>query len=115
MVLILANVALLPVLVVDLPTVPPAGAVGAILAAAFAELAGPRLLQRVGARRAGWTVPGMLTGLVWSGQLAGLAVADALGWPVYLWAGIVVVSALLAAAIGFTSTAADFPQRHAAT
>jgi len=40
------------------------------------------------------------TVLVWSGQLAGLAVADAIRWPVELWTGAVVVSAFAAAALG---------------
>ncbi len=31
--------------------------------------------------------------LVWSGQLAGLAVAEGLRWPASLWLGVVVLSA----------------------
>jgi hypothetical protein len=115
MILVVATVSMLPVIVVDLPRVPLAGAVGAILAAAVADLAAPHLQQRLGRESARWVIPGLLAGLVWSGQLAGLAVVDALRWPVSLWAGVALLGTLLAAVIGFTTSPHGVPHRNAAT
>lgn len=67
--------------------------VGALIAAAVVDAttrnAGRRLL-----------VP-LLIGAVWLGQLAGVAVMGELRWPVELWAGVVVLSTLLALAMSY--------------
>ena len=41
----------------------------------------------------------MLPALVWSGQLAGFAVSTGLGWPVELWSGVVLLTAIAAASL----------------
>lgn len=69
--------------------------VGALVAAAVvdgtARHAGRRLL-----------VP-LLIGAVWLGQLAGLAVMGELRWPVELWAGVAMLSTLLALAMSYVN------------
>lgn len=102
LVLVVATVSLLPVIVLELPRVATSGALGAVVGAAVAEIAVPSLIRGV-PQFASWAVPGLLLGLVWSGQLAGLALADTLRWPVSLWSGAVVLGALLAAATGFVA------------
>ncbi|MFN2495962.1 MAG: hypothetical protein ABR608_08660 [Pseudonocardiaceae bacterium] len=62
-----------------------------------------------------WFLPatGAITGLtVWSGQLAGLAVGDRLGWPVELWSGVVLVSAALGGVLGALATAPMLDHRN---
>ena len=103
-VLVVAPIALLPVAVVDLPAVPLAGAAGAVLGALAFDALGPRVLRRVRPDLLRWALPAALVVLVWSGQLAGLALSDALRWPTSLWTGVVVLSGLLAAAVGFASS-----------
>lgn len=103
-VLVVATVALLPVVVGNAPAVPLAGAVGAVLGALAFEVVARALRRRIPGRTSGWVVPGLLAILVWSGHLAGLAIADALRWPVSLWSGVVVLGALLAAVTGFATT-----------
>ena len=103
-VLVVAAVAVLPVVIDDLPGVPLAGAGGAVLGAVVFEMAHRVFLAGASARARVWAAPGLLVFLVWSGQLIGLALADALRWPVSLWSGVVILSALLAAATGFATT-----------
>ncbi|NKE56636.1 hypothetical protein FXN61_07240 [Lentzea sp. PSKA42] len=86
-------IAWLPVAVVGFPWVPVAGAVGATAGAIVADF----LLAR--ARTALPIIAGGVSVLVWAGQLAGLAVADALRWPVSLWAGAVVLAGFTGAAV----------------
>jgi hypothetical protein len=102
-VLLVATVAFLPVVVGDLPGVPLAGALGAVLGSVVFEIAHRVLLVGGSYGTTVWAAPGLLAFLVWSGQLAGLALADALRWPVSLWSGVVVLSALLAAVTGFVT------------
>ena len=104
-VLVVATVAFLPVVVDDLPGVPLAGACGAVLGAVVFEIVHRAFLQQVSPVTTVWAAPGLLAFLVWSGQLIGLALADALRWPVSLWSGVVILSALLAAATGFATQA----------
>jgi len=55
---------------------------------------------------------GATAALVWSGQLAGLAVVDGLGWPVSLWLGVIVLAAFTAAALSLLSVSGTpTPQR----
>jgi len=89
----------LSVAMADLPAILVAGAVGASVGAVLADavLAGiqPERPHRV-------VIPAavaLVAVLVWSGQLAGFAVADAVCWPVALWSGVVVVGGLGAAAL----------------
>ncbi len=91
-------IAWLPVAVVGLPWMPVAGAIGATLGAIVADL----LLGRV--RLALPIVAGGVPVLVWSGQLAGLAMADALRWPVSMWAGAVVLAGFTGAAVGLLAS-----------
>jgi hypothetical protein len=92
-------IAWLPVAVVGFPWVPVAGAVGATAGAIVADL----LLAHV--RPALPIVAGGVPVLVWAGQLAGLTLADALRWPVSLWAGAVVLAGFAGAAIGLLASA----------
>ena len=98
-----AAVAVLPVIVVDLPAVPLAGAGGTLLGAIAFEL----VLWSTRARSARPLPPGLLpAGLiaaVWIGHLAGLALADAVRWPVSLWAGMVVLTTAAAGATGYVT------------
>ena len=100
-VLTVVTVALLPVMVVDLPRTPLMGALGAIVGAVVFETSAPLVARRLTARQASWAMPAALAALVWIGHLAGLALATPLGWPVSLWSGLIVLSTLLAAAVGF--------------
>ncbi|SMD25559.1 hypothetical protein [Lentzea albidocapillata] len=95
---LIGPIAWLPVAVVGFPWVPVAGAVGATAGAIVADL----LLARV--RFALPIVAGGVPVLVWSGQLAGLAMADALRWPVSLWAGAVVLAGFAGAAVGLLAS-----------
>ena len=100
-----ATVALLPVVVSDLPGVPLVGALGAVAGAAVFEGVHRAFIRRTGRpTTTAWAASGLLVLLVYSGQLAGLAVADALRWPVSLWSGVVILSALMAAVIGFATS-----------
>jgi hypothetical protein len=47
----------------------------------------------------------LLPPVVWTAQLTGLAVTTRVGWPVELWAGIVVVTTLAGWAMGLGSGA----------
>jgi hypothetical protein len=87
-----------------------AGALGATVGAAAAD--GVLSWIRPERARNKSTIPGVaaLTALlVWSGQLVGVAVADALRWPVELWLGVVLLAALVAATLGLL--AVPFPVR----
>lgn len=103
-VLVVSMVALLPVVVGDLPPVPLAGALGAVVGAAVFESVHRALIRRTGRTTSAWSVPGLMLLLVYSGHLIGLALADALRWPVSLWSGVVVLSALMAAVTGFATS-----------
>lgn len=93
-------VAGLSVAMADLPAILVAGAVGASVGAVLADvvLAGIRP-ERAPHRVALPAAVALIAALVWSGQLAGFAVADAVCWPVALWSGVMVVGGLGAAAL----------------
>lgn len=101
--LVVAAVAALPVIVMELPSAPLAGAVGAIVGAIVWEFAAPASQARMPEHTAAWAAPAGLIFLVWVGHLAGLAFADAVRWPVSMWSGMVVLATLLAAIAGFTA------------
>jgi hypothetical protein len=99
--LLIGAMAWLSVAVLDFPRIAMAGALGATLAAAIADIALTRL--RTSPRGRPLPAPVLVAGtvvLVWSGQLTGLAAADALRWPVSLWSGVVVLTGLGAGALG---------------
>ncbi|WP_116049678.1 hypothetical protein [Amycolatopsis palatopharyngis] len=99
--LLVTTVAGLSVAVVDFPPIAVAGAIGAAAGAVVVDVA-LRFLRVRTAR--GAARPALLGALaattIWSGQLVGLALADALRWPPSLWLGLVVLSAFTAAALG---------------
>jgi hypothetical protein len=107
--LLVGTIAGLSVTVLDFPPTAVAGALGATLGAAVADLGLARL--RSGAAHRPLLPPIRAAGvaaLVWSGQLTGLAFADALRWPVSLWFGVVVLGSAAAAALGLlTSSSTD--------
>jgi hypothetical protein len=92
-----------------LPLVPVAGAVGATAGAIVADF----LLAR--ARTVLPIIAGGVPVLVWAGQLAGLAVADALRWPVSLWAGAVVLAGFTGAAVSLLAAAVSSADTTAAS
>jgi len=106
--LLVTPVAWLAVAVANFDGVAAAGALGATIGAMAADLGRMRLAS-VGANRpySLAVVAGGVATMVWVGQLAGLAVADALRWPVSLWFGVVVLAGLAAAAMGLLAGPAD--------
>jgi len=80
-----------------------AGAAGATIFAVAADVllarrAGPWLRSRLPA------VTALLAALIWTGQLAGIALASSIQWPVSMWLGAVVLSAGVAAALALLSS-----------
>jgi hypothetical protein len=87
---------------VEWPRVPAIAAVGAVAGAAVADLVLVRLDARRGAD-APLRLPiagAVIAACVWSGHLLGLQLADALRWPIELWAGAVVLTSALSAVLG---------------
>jgi hypothetical protein len=79
-----------------------AAALGAIIGAAIADAILYRLDVTRG-REALLRLPiagAVFAGLVWSGHLLGMHLATGIGWPVELWAGTAVVTALFGAGLG---------------
>lgn len=99
--MVVAAVAVLPVIVFGLPSVALAGALGATGAATAWEVAYAALSKRSVEPLPTWAVTSSLAAAVWAGQLIGLAIIDELRWPVSLWTGVVVLAALLAGVLGF--------------
>lgn len=99
---LVATVAWLSAAVVDFPAAVLAGAVGATIGAVAADLLVQGLERRTWARpRARLPVLAAVTvGSVWTGHVAALGLVSGLAWPPELWAGIVVLSAMTAAALG---------------
>ena len=97
-----AVVALFACTMWDLPATQTAAGIGAVLAAAVAEVVLYRLDVTRG-REAVLRLPiagAVFAGLVWAGHLLGMHLATGLRWPVELWAGTVVVTALFGAGLG---------------
>lgn len=98
---LVAPIAVLSVAVVDFPAAAVGGAAGATLGALATDLLIGALRRRTGrapVRPA--AVAATAAALVWSGQLAGIAAADAVRWPPALWSGVVVLATMAAGAIG---------------
>ncbi|HYN94868.1 MAG TPA: hypothetical protein VES42_13545 [Pilimelia sp.] len=99
---IVAGVSLFTLIMFEFPSAATAGALGALLGAALADV----LLHRLDAARgpAAWMrlpVAGALFAmLVWSGQLLGLYVEEGVRWPAEMWTGIVTLCGLLGALLG---------------
>lgn len=99
--LLVATVSGLSVAVLDFPAVAVAGALGATVGAALVDAALAALRIRTTDRSTALTLAAAGAAfLVWSGQLAGLAIADAIRWPASLWLGVIVLAAFAAAALG---------------
>ncbi|GLZ27853.1 hypothetical protein Lesp02_00430 [Lentzea sp. NBRC 105346] len=101
---LVGTIAWLSVGVVGFPATAVAGAVGATAGAVIADFARSRLSGHHGER---WFLPVVAGGtalLVWAGQLAGLAIADAVRWPVSLWSGVVVLAGFAGAAVGLLAS-----------
>jgi hypothetical protein len=81
-------------------------AIGAVAGAAVVDL-----LLVLRPSLAPGALGGLVPALVWAGQLAGLATIDMLRWPVPLWSGVVLLSALL----GLTLAWLTRPGRHPAS
>ncbi|WP_346769035.1 hypothetical protein [Crystallibacter degradans] len=101
---VVSTVAWLSVGIASLPSAAVAGALGATVAAVLTDLA----LARVPVELTRRWLPVAAAGIavfIWAGQLAGLAIAEGLGWPVSLWAGVVALSAGVAAGLAAPSSA----------
>ena len=101
--ILVAVVAWMPLAMSGLRPVAVAGAAGATIAAVVADVllarpAGTWLRRRLPA------VTAFVAALIWTGQLAGIALASSIQWPVSMWLGAVVLSAGLAAALAFLSS-----------
>jgi hypothetical protein len=95
-------VAAFAVLTFDAPRVQLIAAVTALVGAALADLAVVRL-DAVRGPDAALRLPiagALVAALVWSGHLLGLHLATGVHWPPELWAGTVVLTALLGALLG---------------
>lgn len=100
--LLVAGVGWLTVGMIDAPAIAVAGAIGATVGALLADvlLANARLAGRY--RLSG--LAAATIALVWAGQLAGFAIADAVRWPVSLWAGVILLTGYAAASLGLLAT-----------
>ncbi|MBM0260074.1 hypothetical protein [Micromonospora sp. 4G55] len=99
---VVAGVALFALMMFEFPVPQAWGAVGAITGAALADLAlcrsdavrGPDAVLRPPIAGA------VLAALVWGGHLAGLALADGIGWTPEVWSGVVTLTAVEGALLG---------------
>jgi hypothetical protein len=100
--LIVGLVALFTLVMYEFPGTPTVGVIFAVLGAAAAELLLSRLDRR--GRRATSTplpiVGALFAGMVWAAQLAGLQLADGVRWPIELWTGTIVLTAIAGAVLG---------------
>jgi hypothetical protein len=99
---VVAIVALFACTMYDLAPTQTAAGAGAIVGALIADVVLYRLDVSRG-REASMRLPiagAVFAGLVWTGHLTGMHLATGLRWPVELWAGTVVVTALVGAALG---------------
>ncbi|MGI8947321.1 MAG: hypothetical protein ACR2FV_04955 [Ornithinimicrobium sp.] len=99
---VVVTVAWLSAAVVDFPVAVLAGAIGATLGAlaadVFVQLLEHRTWNRPGARLS--ALAAVAAGSVWTAHMVALAVTSGLEWPPELWAGVVVLSSMAAAALG---------------
>jgi hypothetical protein len=99
---VVGGVALFILVMQEFPSVPLAGALGAVVGAAVADL----VLRRLDAAR-GTDAPlrmpvagAVFAATVWSGHLLGLQLVEGIRWPVEMWTGLVVLCAALGALLG---------------
>jgi len=99
---VVGGVALFVLVMREFPGVLVAGAVGAVVGAAIADL----ILERLDAAR-GADAPlrlpiagAVLAATVWSGHLLGLHIVEGIRWPAEMWTGLVVLCAVLGALLG---------------
>jgi hypothetical protein len=114
---VLAVVSLFSLAEIEFPRVETAAAIGATVGAVLADAVLLRL-DAVRGRDAPLRLPAAgaaFAALVWSGHIAGVALAGTIRWPVELWSGTIVVNALLGAALGGLAarprSAPDLPLR----
>ncbi|MGN9911406.1 hypothetical protein ACTMTJ_27985 [Phytohabitans sp. LJ34] len=99
---VVGGVALFMMVMNEFPAPQAAGALGAVLGAAVADL----VLVRLDATRgtdAALRLPiagAVFAGAVWSGHLLGLHLAEGVRWPAEMWTGLVVLCAILGALLG---------------
>ncbi|GGM06913.1 hypothetical protein [Micromonospora yangpuensis] len=99
---VVAGVAVFALGMYEFPTVQTVAALGAICGAGLADLLLHRL-DAVRGRSAALRLPvagAVFAGLVWSGHLLGLALADQLRWTPEVVSGVVTLSAILGAVLG---------------
>lgn len=108
LVLLVSTTAWLSAAVVDFESPTVAGAAGATVGAVVGEVVTAGVESRgVGARVRIPLLAALVIASVWSGHVAFLAAAAGLAWPLELWSGAIVLSSLVAAALGgLTSPAA---------
>jgi len=99
---LVAGVLLFGMVMFEFPSPGWIGGLGALAGAAVADAVQARLdATRGRAARGRLPLAGALfAGLVWAGHLAGLALGDAVRWPVEMWTGIVVLCAVLGTVLG---------------
>jgi hypothetical protein len=104
---LVAPVSLFPVVIREFPQAQAAGSVAAIIGAAIVDV----ILVRLDTER-GLEAPGRLpiaavlfAVVVWSAHLLGLQLGAGIQWPVELWAGVIVLSAAAAGALGVLASA----------
>jgi hypothetical protein len=99
---VVGGVALFILVMREFPTLLVAGALGAVVGAAIADV----ILERLDAIRGAdaplrMPIAGAVFGAtVWSGNLLGLHLAEGVRWPVEMWTGLIVLCAVLGALLG---------------
>jgi hypothetical protein len=79
-----------------------AGAAGATVAAVVVDVALARRAGQISGRQLP-VVSAVLAGLIWTGQVIGIALVSGIGWPVSMWLGAIVLSSAVAAGLAFLS------------
>lgn len=101
--ILVAVVAWLPLAMSGFRPAAAAGAAGATVAAVVVDVALARRAGPVTGRRLP-AVSAVLAALIWTGQLAGIALVSGIGWPVSMWLGAIVLSSAVAAGLAFVSS-----------
>jgi hypothetical protein len=99
---VVGGVSLFIMVMHEFPDPQTAGALGAIAGAAVADLILVRLdaVRGTGATLRLPIAGAVFGGVVWTGHLVGLHLAEGVRWPVEMWTGVVVICALLGALLG---------------
>lgn len=106
--MLVAAAAWLPVVMLGARPYAVAGAAGATVGAAVADVLLARM-PRIWLNRRLPAVAAAVAALVWAGQLAAFAVTDAIRWPPSLWLGAVVLSAAAAAGLALLTSWGAWP------